>query len=466
MGVVVAATHIHLNQPVALKFLLEEVLHEQSVVERFVREARASARLRGEHVCKVSDVGALDNGAPYIVMELLTGRDLATMIAGNGALPVATAVDYILQACLGIAEAHATGIVHRDLKPANLFLTQRPDGTALVKVLDFGLAKSAADTNFSLTRTASVMGSPGYMSPEQLRSTRDADVRSDIWALGVVLYELITARTPFAAESITELALRVAMDPTPPLNVQAPPGLEQIICRCLEKDPNHRFQDVAQLARLLAPFGGLRAPDTAAAVARVLHVEERPMQAAQAAPSPPGAPTTLSGAASSLSGVGAPKRRGRLGVMIGAAGAVLVAGVAVIVAMGGGSKDSGGAGVTSKPLPAAEPVAAPTPDPTPTPTPTPAAAPAPIAAPTPTPTPIAQPDPTPTPAPTPTPIAAPTPAPAPIAHRDPTPTPVAKSSIPAATKPVVKTEPKRLPATRPTTPKKPAKDDDFGDSRY
>src|SRR5215470_933873 len=177
MGVVVAATHLHLQQRVALKFLLPELVHGPAIVERFVREARASAQLRGEHVCRVADVGAFDGGAPYIVMELLEGSDLASLLERQGVLPVQRAADYVLQACVGIAEAHALGIVHRDLKPANLFLTARPDGTPLIKVLDFGIAKAQTDRNFSLTQTSAVLGSPGYMSPEQLRSTRDVDVR-------------------------------------------------------------------------------------------------------------------------------------------------------------------------------------------------------------------------------------------------------------------------------------------------
>src|SRR6185295_7457724 len=196
-----AATHIHLQQQVALKFLLPEYLNNLPVVERFVREARASAALRGEHVCRVSDVGALDSGAPYIVMELLDGGDLASLLAHGGPLQVPIACDYILQACVGVAEAHALSIVHRDLKPANLFLTRRTDGAPLIKVLDFGIAKAQGDASFSLTQTASVLGSPGYMSPEQLRSSRDVDLRSDIWSLGVILYELVVGRPPFTGES-------------------------------------------------------------------------------------------------------------------------------------------------------------------------------------------------------------------------------------------------------------------------
>src|SRR5512140_3402737 len=173
MGVVAIATHLQLDQQVALKVLHDAIVDDAESVERFLREARASARLRSEHVCKVSDVGQLDSGAPYIVMELLEGSDLQGVIAQDP-LPIATAALYVTQACVAIAEAHALGIVHRDLKPANLFLTKRLDGTPLVKVLDFGIAKAPTASEFKITRTSTIMGSPGYMSPEQLRSARDA----------------------------------------------------------------------------------------------------------------------------------------------------------------------------------------------------------------------------------------------------------------------------------------------------
>jgi serine/threonine-protein kinase len=266
MGVVAVATHLQLAQRVALKILHAEHAKNPDVCERFLREARAAARLRSEHVCRVSDVG-IDGQTPYMVMEMLEGDDLASLIE-KGALPIATAVDYVLQASIAIAEAHARGIVHRDLKPANLFVTRKIDGSPLVKVLDFGIAKAMTAAPSKLTNTDVVMGTPGYMSPEQLRALRTVDARSDIWQLGVILYEAVSARAPFPAATITDMAIRVATEPPEPLDVD--PGFREVVLKCLEKSPDRRYEDVGALALALVPFGGPTAPANAALVAKVL----------------------------------------------------------------------------------------------------------------------------------------------------------------------------------------------------
>jgi hypothetical protein len=261
MGVVAAATHLQLGQKVAIKVLHDELATDPAFVERFVREARACAMLKTDHVCRATDVGQLPSGAPYLVMELLDGADLARVVA-HSALPIATAVDYVLQACVALVEAHAAGIVHRDLKPGNLFLVRRP-GSTLIKVLDFGIAK-APGGDLALTRTAAVLGSPRYMSPEQLRSARDVDRRTDIWALGVILYELVSQRVPFPAESITELAVKVAVDPPLPLDID--PAFHAVVWKCLEKPAERRYQTVVELAHALAPFAS---PASAGALAEI-----------------------------------------------------------------------------------------------------------------------------------------------------------------------------------------------------
>ncbi len=266
MGLVVVARHLQLDQTVALKFLHDAIALDAELVERLLREARASAKLKSEHVCRVMDVGTLDTGTPYIVMELLEGMDLAAVLDRELLAP-AVAAEYVLQACVAIAEAHHAGIVHRDLKPSNLFVTERLDGTPLVKVLDFGIAKAGGAADFQITRTQAVMGTPGYMSPEQLRSSKDVDARTDIWSLGAILYEAVSGKLPFRSDSITELAVKASMDPFDP--IAAPPAYLAVIARCLEKAAGRRYQTVAELARDLAPIAGPAGATSAAMIARL-----------------------------------------------------------------------------------------------------------------------------------------------------------------------------------------------------
>jgi serine/threonine-protein kinase len=260
MGVVVAARHEQLDQLVAIKFVREDALGSAGAVQRFLREARAAVKLRSDHAAKVLDVGTLESGAPYMVMELLEGSDLAQALGTSGPMPYDAAADWILQACEAVAEAHGAGIVHRDLKPQNLFLARTAGGGHKVKVLDFGVSKSAdsvAAGAGNLTRTQSLLGSPLYMAPEQMRSSRDVDARADVWALGVVLFELLTTRLPFEAESMPELCLKVVEQPPQSLAAlrpDLPPGLVSTVEKCLAKRLEERFANAAELAEALEPF--------------------------------------------------------------------------------------------------------------------------------------------------------------------------------------------------------------------
>jgi serine/threonine-protein kinase len=271
MGVVLSARDEDLARPVAVKQLLPEWASDKDCVARFLREARSMVRLTSEHTVRVYDAGQLPGGIPYMVMEYLTGQDLGAMLAQHGALPPQLAVAYVLQACEGLAEAHVSGIVHRDLKPPNLFVTKRPDGSDLVKVLDYGLAKATQD-EAQLTKTSATLGSPLYLSPELLGHARHVDVRTDVWSLGVTLYELVTGRLPFVAPTIYEIFAAIQRDtPIEPCAIRpVPPELSAVIMRCLSKAPQARYKDVADLADALAPFGGAGAKASAERVRRVL----------------------------------------------------------------------------------------------------------------------------------------------------------------------------------------------------
>jgi len=340
MGIVVAATHLALEERVAIKFMRAGGAPGDDATQRFLREARAAVKLKSEHVARVSDVGTLETGSPYIVMEYLEGSDLSELLTQRGKLSLGEAVEFLLQACDAIAEAHSRGIIHRDLKPANLFITRARDGAPLLKVLDFGISKVNAlgDRPESLTQSTAILGSPMYMSPEQMKSSRDVTPTTDIWSLGVILYEAVGGRVPFDEETMGALMAKVLTQSPPALHTlrgDLPEPFVAIVGRCLEKEPSLRFASVAELARALAPFASTPVEE------RVARIEALSRDAGGASggslvPQPGrsggelGVAATLPLTASSWSatGAGAPKRgnAGRIALAIGAF--VVVAGAA------------------------------------------------------------------------------------------------------------------------------------------
>jgi eukaryotic-like serine/threonine-protein kinase len=289
MGAVVAAHHLQLDSKVAIKFLLPDMLMSGEAVARFANEARRSVKISSDHVARVYDVGALENGAPYMVMEYLEGADLRALLRERGPLPLEDTVDFLLQAMEAIAEAHSLGIVHRDLKPANLYCIERPDGRLHVKVLDFGISKATdpvVGTNFVRTMTSTLLGSPFYMSPEQMDASAEVDARTDVWALGVILFELLAARVPFEGATIPEISIRIATRPPAPLRdfrPDVPEALEAVVSTCLEKNRERRFGTVADLALALLPFAPARSQASVERIANTL----RPKEARTGTPSAP-----------------------------------------------------------------------------------------------------------------------------------------------------------------------------------
>lgn len=354
MGVVLAAVHESLDAPVAIKVLGGDSALTEEQVARFLREARAASALRSEHVARVTDFGTLDDGQPFMALEYLEGEDYARVLE-RGPLRPEEAVDVVLQACAALAEAHAAGIVHRDLKPSNLFRTQRPDGSDCVKLLDFGVSKTTASREgAAITGTGKVLGTPLYMSPEQLRTPKDVDARADVWALGVVLYELLTGLTPFPADDLGVLfASILERDPVP--LAEALPGVDPELAKtvnaCLVKDRAARLGSVVELAARLEPFGsaegrvaarrargvGERA-SSVVALAQTMPVAAQDVTTAPTvqvatAPMADGAasrPMTLSGAASVRDGGRPSEARGSRGVLLRVLGACAVAAVVAI----------------------------------------------------------------------------------------------------------------------------------------
>lgn len=284
LGVVVAARHLQLDRLVAIKFLKREIASDPEVRARFSREALAAARLHSEHVTAVLDVGELEHHVPYLVMEYLEGCDLARLLLARGRLEVAEAVSYLLQAGEAVAEAHAIGIIHRDLKPANLFLTTSADGSPRIKVLDFGISKGAtlgSEAALSLTQSAAVMGTPLYMSPEQMQSARGVDARADLWSLGAILHELVAGSPPFVAENLPQLCIAIMQQEPQPLHElrpEVPRELSAIVGRCLAKERSRRYGSMNELAQDLAKFCPVDAEQTLRRIAGLAKARPQPVR--------------------------------------------------------------------------------------------------------------------------------------------------------------------------------------------
>ncbi len=429
VGFVVAANHVELGQRVALKFLRPEMLANPEVVGRFSQEALAAVKIKSEHVARVFDVGNMPDGAPFIVIEHLEGKNLEEILSEQGPLPIKRAIDYVMQACEALADAHACGVVHRDVKPENLFLTQRSQGIEVIKMLDFGVSKvaltgSAFDNRLPLVRTMLPVGSPVYMSPEQIRASKDVDVRTDIWSTGCVLYELLTGRPAFDAPSVTELAATILeQDPVPVRSVrpEVPPALEAIITRCLEKNPHKRYQNIAELALALYPFGPRRARLYAERCCVVLNVAETSysefelpslhgsLRAPALPPDSSDAPTIT---ATESPAATTPIYRTKWAILVGGAVVLLL----IVVAIWAGSRPARPRVIASEHVPGPPSVVAPS-----TPSPPPALPPA---------TPVAAPEEAPSPAaPVPTRVrVAPAPKPAPAKSQEAKPKPTAPAT--------------------------------------
>jgi serine/threonine-protein kinase len=258
MGSVYEAQHTVVKRRFAVKFLRADLAVERASLARFQREAQAAGALESEHIAAALDFGIADDGSPFIVMEYLVGESLASLFERDKPMPVGRAVDLVLQACRGVETAHASGIVHRDLKPQNLFVARREDGTDLVKVLDFGVAKlEAEEQGAGTTKTGTVLGTPAYMSPEQARGDREIDQRSDVYALGAILYELLSGEKPHPGDSPNAVLYHIATQSPPPLEGATPDLPSELVTsieRALSREPAERQASATELSEALRRF--------------------------------------------------------------------------------------------------------------------------------------------------------------------------------------------------------------------
>ncbi|HTN89141.1 MAG TPA: protein kinase, partial [Sorangium sp.] len=278
MGSIWVARHLQLDVGVAVKLMASEYAASTTARARFEREARAAAQLKIPNVVHVHDYG-IEDDTPFLVMELLEGEDLETRLAREGRLTGAATLTIVTQVCKALRRAHETGIIHRDLKPANLFLS-RQDEDELVKILDFGIAKAEGMLLAGKeTKTGTLVGSPYYMSPEQVRRSKSLDRRSDLWSVGVIIYRCLTGRLPFPGEEIGEVFVAICTEDFPLPSSLAPelgPEVDRFFARALMRDPEHRFQSASELAEAFhaaihLPGAEIRAPQPSAPAEGALH---------------------------------------------------------------------------------------------------------------------------------------------------------------------------------------------------
>ncbi|MCC6648277.1 MAG: serine/threonine protein kinase [Polyangiaceae bacterium] len=392
MGAVAAAFHLLRKAPVALKFISPDIVRVPGAVERFVNEAVAASQIDSDHVVRIFDVGQMPSGLPYIVMEMMSGQDLAVVLEREGptGLPVPRAVHFVLQILRALQVAHGAGIIHRDLKPSNAFVITKDGEPDFVKLLDFGISKITQDASESaqhLTQTNTGLGTPLYMSPEQARNARDATPRSDIYSVSAILYELLTARTPYLADTPNDLLFKLFTtepDDIRGVRPDVPEGLAAAIHRGLSKEPAGRPASVTELAELIAPYADARSASIVSKLgpSRSSLVSSDP-QATVIAPSGPldrtaiasstvgartvpaaqgGGATELNMGVSDAPGGAAQKKKSNAGVL------AAVGVVAVLALAGGGvalSRGSATPAATTPTAPSAKPAPSPTPDPAP-----------------------------------------------------------------------------------------------------